>query len=314
MVASSPIINGFPFFNEVDVLEFRLTVLHPVVDKFILVEGTRTHTGLPKPLYFYENRERYSQFMDKIVHIIVDDFPDTNDPWERENFQRDAIARGLSNQDRNSLLLVTDADEIIDPEVLCRSAARISEGFREEEYYLLRLFYFYANYRKVFGEYSEWPGPFLVRVSSIERSLTQTRWSVMSNGREFNTRSGFLRSSGWHFSYLGNDEGFRYKLQSFAHQEPELQKAADVSIDALIAQRKGPYDHLDRANVWAFVDPLSVRIPAALLEMPSFKRYIMDVVDNQEDVLRRCWDATYALRLDDLATIERLKGKLSATS
>ena len=64
----------FSFFNELDLLEIRLNVLKDVVDKFVLVEATRTHTGAEKSLYFKENEARFSAFRDRIVHIVVDDF------------------------------------------------------------------------------------------------------------------------------------------------------------------------------------------------------------------------------------------------
>jgi hypothetical protein len=46
------IIDCFTFFNELDMLEFRLTELDPYVDKFVIIESTKTFTGKPKPLYY----------------------------------------------------------------------------------------------------------------------------------------------------------------------------------------------------------------------------------------------------------------------
>ena len=37
------IFDCFSFFNELDILEIRLNVLAPVVDKFVLVEAVRRH-------------------------------------------------------------------------------------------------------------------------------------------------------------------------------------------------------------------------------------------------------------------------------
>ena len=45
------IFDCFSFFNELELLEIRLNILNDVVDKFVVVEGTLTHTGKPKPLY-----------------------------------------------------------------------------------------------------------------------------------------------------------------------------------------------------------------------------------------------------------------------
>lgn len=66
------IIDAFPFFNELDVLEIRLAELYPVVDHFVLVECRETYGGKSKPLYFDENRARFAPWADKIVHGVLD--------------------------------------------------------------------------------------------------------------------------------------------------------------------------------------------------------------------------------------------------
>ena len=40
------VIDVFPFFNELDILEIRLNVLDPYVDCFVLSEATKTFSGL----------------------------------------------------------------------------------------------------------------------------------------------------------------------------------------------------------------------------------------------------------------------------
>ena len=42
------LIDAFLFFNEVELLKFRLQYLSEVVDYFIIVEATHTHTGKEK--------------------------------------------------------------------------------------------------------------------------------------------------------------------------------------------------------------------------------------------------------------------------
>ena len=85
--------------------EQRLKLLNNVVDKFVLVESKFTHAGDPKPLYFKENIENFKSYEDKIVHIVIDKFPDSiaykptesdvnkiyQIHWFRENYQRNEI-------------------------------------------------------------------------------------------------------------------------------------------------------------------------------------------------------------------------------
>src|SRR5690349_20249777 len=111
----------FTFFNELDLLEIRLNVLNPIVDKFVLVESTRTHQNKPKPLYYQQNAARFSAFKDKIIHVIVDDFPDFGEwkeahSWILERHQRNCISRGLSQCKKGDVIIISDLDEIPDPE------------------------------------------------------------------------------------------------------------------------------------------------------------------------------------------------------
>jgi hypothetical protein len=55
------LIDAFPLFNELDILELRLTELSPAVDRFVIVEANRTHKGTLKPLYYAENERSASQ-------------------------------------------------------------------------------------------------------------------------------------------------------------------------------------------------------------------------------------------------------------
>ena len=109
----------FTFFNELDLLEIRLNELDSVVDKFVIVECTETHSKAKKQLFFDKNKDRFSKFSDKIIHIIVDDAPDIvqnssqePDRWIVEKFQRNCIERGLTSCADNDIILVSDIDEI----------------------------------------------------------------------------------------------------------------------------------------------------------------------------------------------------------
>jgi beta-1,4-mannosyl-glycoprotein beta-1,4-N-acetylglucosaminyltransferase len=56
------VIDTFTFFNELPMLLLRLTELDHVVDTFVLVEATITHSGLPKSLFFQENKAMFEKF------------------------------------------------------------------------------------------------------------------------------------------------------------------------------------------------------------------------------------------------------------
>ena len=65
----SKIYDSFLFFNELDLLDIRLTILDPYVDYFVISECDYTFSGNKKPFYFDDNKNLFSKFLHKIIHI-----------------------------------------------------------------------------------------------------------------------------------------------------------------------------------------------------------------------------------------------------
>ena len=61
------------YFDEDLILDLRLNILNDHVDKFVIAEATKDHTGNDKKLNF--NLNNFSKFRDKIIYIVVDDMP-----------------------------------------------------------------------------------------------------------------------------------------------------------------------------------------------------------------------------------------------
>ena len=51
------IVDCFTFYNELELLNYRLNILDDVVDYFVIVEATHTFIGNEKKLYFNEYKE-----------------------------------------------------------------------------------------------------------------------------------------------------------------------------------------------------------------------------------------------------------------
>ena len=96
------------------------------MDFFVLVESTLTFVGNEKPLFYQENKHLFEKFNDKIIHVVVDDFPyknpniESREQWENEIFQRNCISRGLNklSLQNNDVITITDLDEIPNPKIL----------------------------------------------------------------------------------------------------------------------------------------------------------------------------------------------------
>ena len=61
------------YFDEDLMLDLRLNILDEYVDKFVIAEATRDHSGKQKKLNF--NYNNFSKFKNKINYLIIDDIP-----------------------------------------------------------------------------------------------------------------------------------------------------------------------------------------------------------------------------------------------
>ena len=113
------IYDCFMFFDELMLLEIRLKELSPVVDKFVLVEATHTHSSKTKRLYYNEvkDNEVFAPFKDKIIHVIFKDSI-SSDRFVNDRNQRNAIALGLTVCNPDDIIIVTDIDEIVNRQTI----------------------------------------------------------------------------------------------------------------------------------------------------------------------------------------------------
>jgi hypothetical protein len=230
--------------DELDLLDLRLGALAGVVDRFVIVEGTTTFQGDPKPLYFRDSAERFSSFLNRIVHVIVTDYPQTYNPWIREYHQRDAIRRGLGQCDPTDIVLLSDVDEIPSPHAVL-SAARRREPLAFEQH----MYYYYLNMKCVSSPL--WYG---TRAFPIGR-LTRPSADRLRQPRQ-------LPNAGWHFSYLGGPDAIVRKLNRFSHAEynqkpfTDRDRVARCLVDGI--------DLFGRPLAYSIV-PLDATFPAFLL-------------------------------------------------
>jgi len=225
------IYDCFPFFNELDLLEIRLNELNAVVDYFVIAEATHTHNGDPKPLYFDENKARFAKFASKIIHIVVDDFNDAENgktfqerAWMRENIQRNALAKALSNTSDNDLLIVSDLDEIPSADAVRNAISTYQSG--DVVGFALANYCFFLNLRRVsdpiwgndpklsdvatFRSARTYSGSKyeVFILPSVNRGATATRFRYVKPSRR-------IQNAGWHFSYCGGVEAAVKKVKAF---------------------------------------------------------------------------------------------------
>ena len=213
----------FIFFNELELLEIRLNEINDYVDYFVLVECTETFSKKKKELFFENNKQRFDKFLDKIIHVVVDDTPEfPGRPGRRgtfhsrhdvEWFQRDCIGRGIKNCKENDLILLSDVDEI--PNVKAIEAAKkmfLDEKSTDVVTFNQDLFYYYLNGLCVMNNRKQvWHGT----TATLYKNFNGAENMRKTKGR--NARK--IENGGWHFSFIGGVEKIKTKIESFAHAE-----------------------------------------------------------------------------------------------
>ena len=272
------IYDCFSFFNELDLLDLRLHELDHVVDKYVLVESTLTHTGMRKPLYYWENRERFWKFWYKIIHIIVDDMPFTpeqiqeaitpqdrlwlatgyqlGDNWVRERYQRNQIMRGLVDCKPDDIIIIEDADEIMKPYALEHIHETIVDGSNAATQTLNT---YYMNWKCT---NMEWAGSKVLKYKFVDNP---------SEHRFHTPAAGFIPDGGWHYNFLGGAEAIKQKIISYAHQEFNTPATLD-NIEARLYYQK---DVLGRLYEYKVIELDETNTPKYVLDNPDkFRKYM----------------------------------------
>jgi hypothetical protein len=237
------IYDCFTFYNELDLLELRLEELYDHVDHFVLVEANTTFTSIPKPFYFEENKDRYAKYLDKIIHVKVEDMPGDPDAWVNDRFQRNSINRGLESADDNDVIVVSDLDELVRPETVQQLRTDV-----ENQIWGLRmpLFYFKFNHMLVTTEsrYMVWGMACRKKLLVPADTFRFQRFQLASLPYNYNHNGiRMMEHAGWQFSYLGDNDFAKNKIKSFAHQETNTEsvlKKIDVEASVQNGYGLGP--------------------------------------------------------------------------
>jgi beta-1,4-mannosyl-glycoprotein beta-1,4-N-acetylglucosaminyltransferase len=238
------IFDTFTFYNELDLLELRMNILEDVVDYFVINEATITFTGKKKPLYFAENKYRFKKWEDKIIHYVTVDDNETlenywnNVPYHRSMIEDDiyklpihyqracfhkdsAIYALLDHAQDDDIILTSDADEIANPEAI----KVIEEWFEPNNHYVLKgpVYYYYLN---LLCE-KDWMG---TRVSTMKMLKSMS----VDKLRQSHQDAWKVENGSWHWSFFGDADTVRAKMDAYEHQEnnlPEFRESMEERIE-----------------------------------------------------------------------------------
>ncbi|GAA0148545.1 glycosyltransferase [Lithospermum erythrorhizon] len=198
------------FSNELDLLEIRWHELLPYVTKFFILECNTTFTGIPKPLFFAENRERFRFAEDKIIYGTIPGRVAKHGSKQEDPFVLEAVHRRAMNSllrrggvSDGDLVIMSDADEI--PSHHTVKLLQWCEGIPDIMHLQLR------NYLYSFE--------FFVDSSSWRASVHvyNSKWTSYRHSRQTNL---ILSDAGWHCSFCFRKLGdFVFKMTAYSHAD-----------------------------------------------------------------------------------------------
>ena len=227
------------YFDEDLILDIRLNTLKEEVDKFVIAEATRNHAGEPKKLNFDINR--FSKFKDKIIYLIIEDLPTNVNSFKknwhvnhiRDQFQRNALSRGYKEFDENDLVMISDIDEIPNPN-------KIKDFNLKNKYGC----FLQKNYQSKINLLNISEGDWAGTKICIKKYLKSPQWlrNIKIKKQPFwkifsDKQPQLIKNGGWHFSFLKSPESIKRKINSFAHQEFNIPKFNNIQeIEKKIAR------------------------------------------------------------------------------
>ena len=254
------IFDCFMYFDEDVVLDLRLNTLNEYVDYFVIVESCFTHKGDKRKLKF--NHEKFAKFKDKIIYLVYDHEPNNikivhdNESEEeksikyilnaayRENGQRNFIATGLNNAEKEDLILISDVDEIPNLENLdLRNIKEKLILFKQH------MFYYKFNLRM---PNLIWSGTKACKKKNLltpqwlrnikDRKYSFLRIDILFSKTKYNDIK-FVDNGGWHFSNIKTAAEIEHKLKSYLHhREFDQNPMSENEISKIINNKQAIYD------------------------------------------------------------------------
>ena len=255
------IIDTTTYFEEKLIMDIRLNILNPYVDKFIVSEARFSHSGKEKDIKF--NKKDFPKFEDKIIHIIVEKEPanlikkkDLNSLELRANSilrikeQRDYIANFLEEFSPNDFVIHSDNDEIPNLE-------KFDFKQSKKKLIIFNQIMFYYKFNLSLPNL-DWFGSKACRIKDLKsidllRSTKNKIYpfyridTLFSDIKHQNVE--IVSDGGWHFSNLKNIEELERKfLNDENHAEYESQGHSIDRIRKNLINKSIDYNHKAKKN------------------------------------------------------------------
>ena len=250
------------YYDEDLILDTRLNILDPYIDKFIICEALFSHSGRRKKLNFDINK--FSKFKDKIIYTVQETEPKNivyqdkvnkiEDPvnWRANAVKRIAHQRNKlleevnKHAESNDFILYSDNDEIPNLDIHNIKNEKSKIIIFEQD-----LFYYKFN---LLCDRIKWYGTRAIKKKDLIdfewlRQIKPKKYSLyridtlLKKDKYINLK--ILKEGGWHFTrVISPDEIHKKELDAEHHDEYRASNKNPERIKDLIKRRMIDHDHL----------------------------------------------------------------------
>ena len=315
------VIDFFPYFDGTgkELLQLRINILKDYVDKFIICESNKTHSGIPIEYKLEERIKEYNLPIEKIQVIKLEIPEEDKLPVElidvfncyednknkvsirartRERLQKDSLLTVLDTYTDDTLFLVSDSDEIIDPKHLQWLAATVLAYQNIIIKVPLVHLEGRANLRvyKTAGFPKPWDGGmFMATKNQLKQAgPTQIRSNV-NNPFKINylhQDGARVEDMGWHFSWMGKKEHRDLKRKSFTHYNDKFENVlgntySSNTIDKFHSEEpsEGKLSPSGEMDTVLKLYPEGL-LPQQIFLLPAVKQYLLPDSKTEIDLLQ----------------------------
>ena len=260
---SLTIVDYFPYFDPTgkEILELRYNLLKDKVDKFVICESNKTQSGIPIEYGLEKTLEDLQIPKDKIEIVKLDIPDDINLTIEeidylncyennrekidcvraktRERMQKDAILHVLDKFPEETVFIVSDQDEIINPDYLDYIVSMV----QKHTDVLIKIPLVHLQGRAdlrihslLDGQPCDWSGGMFICMKSHLKNATpcQIRGNIGNPYRVayLTQDSKRIEDLGWHFSWMGDANIRKIKQKSFSHYRDTFSYLDNKSYDS----------------------------------------------------------------------------------
>lgn len=200
-------------------LELRFAEISHYVDFFVIVEADFTFAGQKKSLKYPTQQFNNAPSANRVIYLVATAEELNNKftnptPWDRESFHRNYAGQYLSTVDPNSIVLLSDVDEIPDFKALNKGIDSLILPVT----FQMCFHYYNLHWRKPF----RWAGTVILRACQLKRIPLQS----------FRDQRSWYQpiQGGWHLSYFMSAGEIADKIRNFSHQEFNLPQFTNEHI------------------------------------------------------------------------------------